>query len=123
MDSRGRISVVALYVFVVLTIAAAAGCARSSRASDGAPGDDTQALFDRACAKCHGADGSGGLPTVANGPKPIDLRDAAWQQSRSDEEVARAIREGRGAMPPFGDVLTADQVSQLARHVRQLHAR
>lgn len=122
MNSRGRISV-ALYVFVVLTIAAAAGCARSSQASDGAPGDDTRALFDRACAKCHGADGSGGLPTVANGPKPIDLRDASWQQSRSDEEVVRAIREGRGAMPPFGDVLTADQMSQLARHVRQLHAR
>jgi mono/diheme cytochrome c family protein len=95
------------------------GCAGSSEAEQ--PGAvDGRPLFDQACAKCHGADGSGGLPTVTNGPKPIDLRDAAWQQSRSDDEIAAAIRDGRGAMPPFAGVLTPEQVAALARHVRSL---
>jgi mono/diheme cytochrome c family protein len=122
LNSRGRFCFT-IHVLVALAIAATAACARSSQASDAAPADDTQVLYDRACAKCHAADGSGGLPSVANGPKPIDLREAAWQQSRSDDDIARAIRDGRGAMPPFADVLTADQVSRLARHVRQLHRR
>ena len=97
----------------VLTLACAGG--QQASAIDGA------ALFSQACAKCHGADGSGGLPTVANGPKPIDLRDTGWQKQRSDAEIATAIREGRGAMPPFAEVLSAAQIDALRQHVRSLN--
>jgi mono/diheme cytochrome c family protein len=107
-----------------LTLCAAAvcgaGCARSSQASDQAPRIEAGPLFEQACAKCHGADGSGGLPTVANGPKPVNFRDAAWQASRSDDEIAAAIRDGRGAMPPFADVLKPEQIGELMRHVRAM---
>ena len=82
-----------------------------------------KALFAQACAKCHGEDGRGGLPTVANGPKPVDLTSDAWQQSRSDGELISAIRDGRGAMPPFADVLTTEQVEALVAHLRALRRR
>ena len=81
---------------------------------------DGKALFAQACAKCHAEDGTGGLPMVANGPRPIDLTSAEWQRSRSDAEVLTAIRTGRGAMPPFDGVLTAEQIAALASHVRAL---
>lgn len=57
---------------------------------------------------------------AANGPKPTDLRDAAWQASRTDAEVTAAVRDGRGAMPPFKDVLDTDQIAALTRYVRSL---
>jgi mono/diheme cytochrome c family protein len=59
---------------------------------------------------------------VAGGPRPIDLRSADWQASRSDVEVYAAIRDGRGAMPPFEDVLNADEVAAMTAFVRQLGA-
>ena len=111
----------ALSFYLLLVATAAAGaCARSSQASDHETQIDARALFERACAKCHGVDGAGGLASAANGPKPIDLRDAAWQRSRSDDEIAAAIRDGRGAMPPFTDVLTPEQIGHLASYVRGL---
>ena len=81
---------------------------------------DGSALFAQACAKCHGTDGKGGLPSVPNGPRPVDLTAVEWQRTRSDAELITAIRNGRGAMPPFGDVLSEPQVSALAAHVRAL---
>lgn len=55
---------------------------------------------------------------VANGPKPTSFRDTTWQASRSDEEIRLAIRDGRGAMPPFHDVLKPAELDALAQHVR-----
>ena len=95
-----------------------AACASQAPASEATAAPNAATLYASACAKCHAADGSGGLPMVANGPKPIDFRDAAWQASRSDEEIRLAIRDGRGAMPPFQDVLKPAEVAALARHVR-----
>jgi len=57
---------------------------------------------------------------AVNGPRPIDLTDGEWQRSRSDTEIAAAIRRGRGAMPPFLDVLSAGQIDAVAAHVRSL---
>ncbi len=76
--------------------------------------------FERACAKCHGMNGGGGLPMIAGGPAPRDFRDAVWQASRSDNEVLAAIRDGRGAMPPFRDVLTAEEQQAALEYVRAI---
>jgi mono/diheme cytochrome c family protein len=109
--------VVAACVLVVWL--AAAACSRPSPAADRAP-VDAAGLFAQACAKCHGADGAGGLATVVNGPRPSDLTAGEWQNSRSDQEVAAAIRDGRGAMPPFADVLTSEQIEALGSYIRTL---
>lgn len=111
-----------LYTFIGLCGLAVAlqACAREAAGSRGPAAVSGAQVFEQACAKCHGADGSGGLPTVANGPKPIDLRSADWQRSRTDAEIGAAIRDGRGAMPPFADVLSPDQIGALTAHVRHL---
>ncbi len=97
----------------------AAACSRPAPAAEHVP-IDAPALFAQACAKCHAADGSGGLPTVPNGPRPIDLTAAEWQRVRSDQELVTAIRTGHGAMAPFGDILTTDQIDALGAYVRTL---
>jgi mono/diheme cytochrome c family protein len=59
---------------------------------------------------------------AANGPRPVNFHDPAWQASRTDAEVASAIRDGRGAMPPFADVLKPDEIAALAVYVRSLNS-
>jgi cytochrome c6 len=81
---------------------------------------DASALFAQACAKCHAADGTGGLPMAVNGPRPADLTTVDWQRSRTDAEVISAIRNGRGAMPPFQEVLSSQQIDAIAAYVRTL---
>ncbi len=57
---------------------------------------------------------------AVNGPRPADLTTVEWQRSRTDAEVIGAIRNGRGAMPPFQDVLSSQQIDALAAYVRKL---
>lgn len=82
------------------------------------------ALYGSLCASCHGASGRGdgpARPPVATIP---DLTSAEWQDSRSDEQIAQAIRDGRGGfMPGFGDRLSPAGVDALTRHVRRLGGR
>ena len=57
---------------------------------------------------------------AVNGPRPADLTSAEWQRARSDADFIAAIRDGRGAMPPFQDVLTTQQIQALTAYVRTL---
>ena len=110
--SLARASVLALCVCGVACSRPAPAAERT--ASDGA------ALFAQACAKCHATDGTGGLPMVANGPRPVDLTAGEWQRTRTDAELIATIRSGRGAMPPFQDVLNHEQITALTSHIRTL---
>ncbi len=78
-------------------------------------------LFGAMCGECHGPEGRGdgpGRPPVAQVP---DFTTAAWQASRTDEQLATSIAEGRGGfMPAFGDRLSPEGVQALVRHVRRL---
>jgi mono/diheme cytochrome c family protein len=119
-SARRRLGRRVLAAAVAFAAAAMAACAQAAPASqDDTPADGRQ-LFARACAKCHSADGTGGLPRAAGGPRPIDLRDPEWQRSRPDDAIVATIRDGRGAMPPFAGVLTPQEINAVARHVRAL---
>ena len=76
-------------------------------------GGGAAALYAKHCAKCHLADGKG-LESL----KPPDFTDAKWHQSHTDAEMAKEIREGEGAMPPFKDVLTPAQINSLVKYIR-----
>jgi mono/diheme cytochrome c family protein len=83
---------------------------------------DTVALGDQTfanvCARCHGQDGRGGVPT--NGVRPRDLADPAWQGSLGDGQIEAIILGGRGTMPAFKSTLSHDRVQAVVAKVRRL---
>jgi mono/diheme cytochrome c family protein len=71
--------------------------------------------FNRYCIRCHGVDGRG----VWDIPGVPDFTNPRWQLSRSDDQIARIIIEGRGAvMPTFRGTLTLEEAWAMARYLR-----
>ncbi len=73
--------------------------------------------YQKACARCHGPSGRGGAAS-AEGPAPQDFTDLAWQQSRSDVQIAETVRSGKGPMPSFDSVLSPEEVEAVTGVVR-----
>lgn len=72
-------------------------------------------LFNRYCIRCHGVDGRG----VWDIPGVPDFTNTRWQASRTDDQIARILIEGRGAvMPPFRGTLTLEEAWAMARYLR-----
>ncbi|HZR32095.1 MAG TPA: c-type cytochrome [Terriglobales bacterium] len=70
---------------------------------------DTNALFAKTCASCHGAEGRG--VSAVHTP---NFTDPAWQRAKGDAELLDAVKNGTdGGMPAFGDKLTAEQIDRL----------
>lgn len=79
------------------------------------------ALFQTMCASCHGASGRGDGPGRPPAASIADFSATSFQSSRSDDDLASIIRDGRGGfMPAFGDQLSPTGVLALVRHVRRL---
>ncbi len=73
-----------------------------------------EALYERSCAGCHLADGSGaGGPAVGPGSDSVEL---------TDEQLVGAIRVGPGSMPGFRR-FSDEQVESLVVYLRELQAR
>lgn len=82
-----------------------------------AQGED---LFSLYCASCHGDTGYGdGAAGGALGQKPANFHDTLVTK-QSDGALFWKLSNGRGNMPPFQDVFTAEQRWQLVAYVRQL---
>jgi mono/diheme cytochrome c family protein len=77
-------------------------------------------LYGAACAKCHGETGEGGVTPAEGANKSRDLSNASWQAAVTDEEMRQVIRDGRGAMPAFGNVFSIDKIDNIVKHVRTL---
>jgi mono/diheme cytochrome c family protein len=83
--------------------------------------DDAEAIFKRECAMCHGASGAGDGPAAAAmNLKPISFADSAFQESRTDEQLAEAIGSGKGAMSAYGETLTPEEITALVSYIRKL---
>lgn len=83
---------------------------------DDAPG---AALYrQKTCASCHAADGSGNTP-AGKSLKARDLRSEPVQK-QTDAQLADAIVNGRGKMPPFKTTVSAEQVKELVTYIREL---
>jgi mono/diheme cytochrome c family protein len=102
---------------LVLCMAAACSSSGAPAGNDGAHADEN---FANICARCHGKDGTGGLPISPGGPKPRDLTDPAWHASVIDEQIESTIRTGKTPMPAFQTVLTNEQIRGLVGKVRRL---
>jgi mono/diheme cytochrome c family protein len=78
-------------------------------------------LFNRNCARCHGADGRGDTPSGHLFKAP-DFTDAEWWQKNSQLTRTRNLRlvvaRGKSGMPGFGKKLTRAQINLLVARVR-----
>ncbi len=88
-----------------------------------------RAVFDSACAACHGADGSGHGATAANLEDawgqlatPTDLRQQTLRSGRTLEAIYRVLRTGiEGTpMPSFAEAMTEEQRWEVVAFIAQL---
>lgn len=86
---------------------------------------DPATVFAESCGGCHGTGGAGDGPVgVALQPPPADLTDPAFQDARSNDQLAAVIRDGGAVaglsplMPPFGATLDAEQITALVGWIR-----
>ena len=76
-------------------------------------------LWVNECAKCHGMTGHGdGSPL----PAGIDFADSKWQETRTDEELAKSIAEGKPPMPAYGPRVNDAQLAVIVKIVRAFGA-
>jgi cytochrome c6 len=78
---------------------------------------DSAATYKSKCSLCHGPDGAGSA--VGKTMKVPDLRSDVVQK-KSDGELAQAIADGRGGMPPFKSSISEDQIHGLVTYIRSL---
>ena len=74
-----------------------------------------KALFSDNCAPCHQAGGQGKIGFFPN------LTDDDWLYGGTYDKINQTITNGRhGYMPTFGEVLSTEQIDQLANYVASL---
>ena len=79
-------------------------------------------LFGLYCASCHGESGYGdGAAGGALGQKPANFHDSLVKK-QSDGSLFWKLSNGKGNMPPFQNVFTAEQRWQLVAYLRKLSA-
>lgn len=90
------------------------------------PADPISAKFSSLCSSCHGVQGmADGAAAAAMNPKPRNFHDKAWQAKVTDEHIATVIKDGGAAaglsatMPPWGAVLSDDDVKGLVAKIRE----
>jgi len=77
-------------------------------------------LFGLYCASCHGESGYGdGAAGGALGQKPANFHDSLVKK-QTDGALFWKMSNGKGNMPPFQDVFTAEQRWQLVAYLRKL---
>ena len=100
----------------VLCIAVVAGALATEP-----PQGDAAAEYAGKCAMCHGKTGAGdGMAAAAMNPKPTNFTSAEYQESRTDEQIAEAIKTGKGSMPAYGEKLSDEAIEGLVAYIRSL---
>ena len=81
-----------------------------------------RAIFEANCTACHGLAGDGKGPAAAAlKVRPTDFTRAAWWGTRTDTDVAAAIRSGKPGAPTtaFGQLSEA-QLGDVVAYLRSL---
>ncbi|HEX9080845.1 MAG TPA: cytochrome c [Holophagaceae bacterium] len=91
--------------------------------SASARGFDPKAFYQARCAVCHGGDGEGRGPGgLRLGPR--SFADPRTLGKATDEDLAKVVRDGEGAMPAFRYLLGETEARRLVREaVRPLAGR
>ncbi len=85
-----------------------------------------QALFQKNCRFCHGADAKGNGPMAPEGTHPSNLIDAKWDRGSTDGEIFMVIRDGAGPkfeMKGYKAKLTEPDIWNVVNYIRSLQAK
>lgn len=89
--------------------------------------DPTVRLYNTYCTQCHGLERNGkGVNTVGLSVQPRDHSDKVSMSSIPLDEMTKAIKEGGASvnksalMPPWGSVLTDEQIADLVSYLRKV---
>ncbi len=111
-----KIKIGILFCFAALTVSFGAGPLTSADSNAAAYEFESSGaeLYKENCARCHGADGTGGKgPNLAS-----EKRQAKWRES--DVKLVNKITKGGMFMPSFGKKLKAEEIKEIASYVRTL---
>lgn len=75
--------------------------------------------FVRLCSGCHGADGRGVRRPGLKVP-PKDLTDPALHERLGEGGLRRTLRDGKGQMPAFGNLLPEQEIDELIAYLKTL---
>src|SRR3989338_6173634 len=78
-----------------------------------------KALYDKSCAACHGATGEGNKNMAK--PMGVDVAKLSLVHSAATlklEEIADAIKKGKGKMTGYQTKLKPEQINSLASYVK-----
>ena len=79
-------------------------------------------LFNRNCARCHGADGRSDTP-LGHLYKAPDFTDSEWWKKNSDISGVKTLRSivtrGKAGMPAFGKKLRPAEINLLVDRIRR----
>lgn len=111
----------------VATLSVAAALALAGGPADTARAADAELLYRTYCVQCHGIHGKGnGINVRDMSVQPRDHTDPEGMGGLSDDRLFKAIKEGGPAvtksvlMPPWGGVLSNEEIHALVRHLRVL---
>jgi mono/diheme cytochrome c family protein len=85
-----------------------------------------QALFQKNCRFCHGADAKGNGPMAPEGTHPADLTDDKWDRGSTDGEIFLVIRDGAGPkfdMKGYKSKMSETDIWNVVNYVRSLQAK
>jgi len=107
MGTLTRIIPLALGLLVLACSSASPDGTGMADGMDKSPGEQ---LFNMNCTLCHGRDGKLGL----NNAKDLTI------STLTRAEMISMVHQGKGAMMPYKDVLTAKEIDAVVDHVRTL---
>jgi cytochrome c6 len=91
------------------------GCRKTTKT----PEERGASIFARSCASCHGP---AGRPPRQLGfaITPRDLSDPRLYEVKNDAQLKASIKDGKGAMPAFGGLLTDADLDLVVAHLHTL---
>ena len=118
MNMRMRIGTVAV-VIVTVGLLLTLNLPAVSVSNAGGDAEAGATLFKKKCAMCHAQDGSGN-EKMAKMLK-VEIRDlgSAEVQERTDEDIAKIVKEGDGKMKPV-EGLSEDDIANVIAFIRTL---
>ncbi|MFN8674152.1 MAG: cytochrome c [Candidatus Sericytochromatia bacterium] len=93
----------------------------STAALAGGNAKDGKKIYDQNCTTCHGPKGKGdGAASAALNPKPRNFAEGKFKYGKTDAELVKFIKTGKGPMPPWGGVLKDKQIEDVLAYIKTL---